>query len=121
VGRVPVAVVEQAAPVFAEQGGEMTRYIDGMKVVIIEDCRRELGSPATGQTATYVGKFDHETGQADEWGNPVFSLQDGTRIWGCECWWTPVENAGPLPEMQEDLEEHKAFLRAMFSDILEDQ
>ncbi len=91
----------------------------GQKVIVIEDCRP--GAIATGQTGTYKGEFDTTTGQdrnAEPWlGNPVIQLQDGSIIWGCECWWTPVESAGPLPEMQADLEEHKVFLRELMATI----
>lgn len=81
----------------------------GDKVTIIEDCRE--GHIATGQTATFEGYYDLETGadrNAEPWnGNPRMRLQDGSEIWGIECWWLPVEHAGPLPQMQEELEEHK--------------
>jgi len=88
-------------------------YQVGMKVIIVEDCRHDLGNPATGQTATYVGGDP-----SGLFGTPRFLLQDGSYIYGCECWWQRVEKAGPLPEMQEQLEQTKAVLRAAFEDIL---
>lgn len=84
----------------------------GDKVVIIEDCRaRHI---ATGQTGTFEGYYDLETEadrNAEPWaGNPRIRLQDGSVIWGIECWWCLVEQAGPLPQMQEELAEHKEMI-----------
>lgn len=98
----------------------MSRYEIGEHVLIIEDCRD--GGIATGQTGIYEGFFNTTTGQPDEFGgNPRIRLQDGSVIWGCECWWRPVRTAGPLPQEQAALEEHKAFLRDVFSAMAEDE
>lgn len=87
----------------------MTHYETGDQVLIIEDCRD--GHVATGQTGTYEGMHPHPDGG---WENPRIRLENGTAIWGCECWWTPIEKAMPLEEEQATLEVHKAFLRWLF-------
>jgi len=87
----------------------MSFRTENMKVVIIEDCRP--AGTAVGQTAVYEGDFSIEgIGQFI----PCFRLQDGSTIWGCECWWTRAENAGLLPKMQQALEEYKTHLRDVF-------
>ena len=93
----------------------MTDYAPGTKVVIIQDCRP--GGIATGQTGTYEGKFEVD----DVWPNPRIRLQDGSVIWGYECWWNPVAMSGPLPQMQEELEAHKARLRDVLIAGLEEE
>lgn len=75
----------------------------GMKVLIVEDCRDGF---ATGQTATYTGESPAGLGPT-----PAFLLQDGSTILGCECWWTPVVEAGPLEHEQDTLQEGKKRLR----------
>jgi len=92
----------------------MTECTPGTKVIIIEDCRD--GGIATGQTGTYEGRFEVE----DFWPNPRIRLQDGSVIWGYECWWHPVDQAGPLPQMQAELEKHKAWCRDLLIAGLED-
>ena len=49
--------------------------------------------------------------------NPCFELADGSRIWGHESWWTPVDEAPPLLIAQEALEGHKAILRGVIEVI----
>ncbi len=82
------------------------------RVRIIEDCRP--GGPATGQFATYLGKFDYETHEPDPTGNPRFLLDDGTEIWGCECWWSSEVGEGTtaLAAAQADLQVKKRELLA---------
>ena len=98
----------------------MDRFIIGEHVLIIDDCRD--GGTATGQTGVYEGCFDLDTGaQLDGYpGNPRIRLQDGTEIWGYQCWWRPIRNAGPLQDEQEALEIHKDLLRAAL-ELLEDR
>lgn len=36
--------------------------------------------------------------------NPRILLEDGSRIWGCECWWKTVESKIPDDKLQEVLE-----------------
>jgi hypothetical protein len=95
------------------------RFIIGEHVLIIDDCRD--GGIATGQIGIYEGYFDPETGtQVTDWpGNPRIRLQDGSVIWGYECWWTPVRVAGPLPDEQRALEAHKTIWRAAIA-LLDD-
>ena len=84
----------------------MSRYTIGNKVVIVKDCREE--EMATGQ----IGILEAGTYMPSlAWPNPRIRLQDGSVIWGCECWWASVENA---PQMQENLEKQKALLRGVF-------
>jgi len=91
---------------------------NGERVLIIEDCRE--GGIAAGQTGTYEGRFDFDTGQPDEFfGNPRIRLQDGSVIWGCQCWWRSVREAGPLPAEQVALEKHKVILREIIAMIEE--
>ena len=59
----------------------------GTRVLILKDCREE--ETATGELATYEGKFKHSEFAAN---NPRLRLDDGTVIWGIECWWTDWAN-----------------------------
>lgn len=46
--------------------------------------------------------------------NPRIRLEDGSIIWGAECWWKPLDKASPtLEEDKQELEEQKDFLRAI--------
>lgn len=72
----------------------LRRIRPGEVVVIVKDCRE--GEPATGQEATYEGRFFLDTekryvGPREHLFrvNPRFKLADGTHIWGIECWWVP--------------------------------
>ena len=94
----------------------MINYAPGTKVIIIQDCRD--GGIATGQTGTYEGRFNVEGSGIP---NPRIRLQDGSVIWGYECWWNPVAMSGPLPQMQEELEAHKARLRDVLIAELEEE
>ncbi len=68
-----------------------------MYVLVSQDCRDE--PTATNQVAKYEGRFDTLTGRryrgprADLRSNPRLLLQDGTYIWGLECFWIPVRDA----------------------------
>ena len=89
----------------------MSQCTIGERVLIVKDCRS--GGIATGQTGIYEGRHPRpESG----WENPRIRLQDGSVIWGCECWWTSVRSAGPLDQEQKLLEKHKAKLRAVIAD-----
>ena len=60
--------------------------------------------------------------EGDSWfptDNPRIRLEDGSVIWGDECWWRPAEDAPPLAEAQEDLEKHKTVLRYAFRALSE--
>lgn len=46
--------------------------------------------------------------------NPRIRLDDGTVIWGAECWWQPA-NESTLEEAQKELQSHKDFLRVFFA------
>lgn len=45
--------------------------------------------------------------------NPRIRLDDGSVIWGIECWWGPAENAPPLEKAQELVEIKKARYRSI--------
>ncbi len=72
----------------------MSRYPAGTRVRIVKDCRD--GAPAEGQDATCLGRFwllseKRYRGPRAHWeANPRFLLDDGSTIWGIECWWCPL-------------------------------
>ena len=78
----------------------------GTRVLIIADCRRE-GKDAAGQ----VGIYDGEEPFAGDLTTPRIRLPDGSFIYGCECWWTPADEAASLEEERENLREHVERLR----------
>jgi hypothetical protein len=43
--------------------------------------------------------------------NPRMTLPDGSKIWGCECWWEPIEQTKSLDSSQKELEELKSVMR----------
>jgi hypothetical protein len=43
--------------------------------------------------------------------NPLILLDDGTEIWGCECWWDMAEHVDDIARAQEELEELKQMMR----------
>lgn len=96
----------------------MSRYTIGERVLIVEDCRRDAQGIrqgiATGQTGIYEGRFDAPSGCFE---SPRIRLQDGSVIWGYQCWWNPVQTAGPLPQEQVKLEKTKEFLREVLADL----
>lgn len=73
------------------------RIRPGISVRIAKDCRE--GSPATGAVAIYEGLFNSSTGRrlkgsrAGEQGMPRLRLEDGSTLWGFECWWLPLTEA----------------------------
>jgi hypothetical protein len=77
-------------------------YQPGIRVIITMDCRQ--GSPATGQLGVYEGDFLYE----DSFENPRIRLDDGTCIWGCECWWEPY-NGQDLESSQRKLWAYLGF------------
>ena len=81
----------------------------GARVLIIEDCRE--GGIVTGQTGIYEGEFRVE---GLSFPNPRIRLQDGSVVWGCECWWKPVSEAGALIHEQKALREHKLIYRRLW-------
>lgn len=86
----------------------------GTRVRIIQDCRD--GSTATGQYGVYEGDFPIDIEGDDEpFMNPRIRLDDGSEIWGIECWWDEAKDAPPLDKAQSALEKHKEYLCAMLS------
>jgi hypothetical protein len=71
------------------------RFYPGMLVRIAKDCRPE--GAATGAEAVYEGLFDSKSGRRCKGprglGMPRLLLEDGSRIWGCECFWLPLKEA----------------------------
>jgi hypothetical protein len=73
------------------------RIRPGVYVRIAKDCRE--GEPATGAVGVYEGLFNSKTGQrykgsrAGEQGMPRIRLEDGSQIWGFECFWLPLKEA----------------------------
>jgi hypothetical protein len=54
--------------------------------------------------------------------NPRIHLDDGSVIWGVECWWKPMEYAAnKLEDDQKELETEKEFLRTVANAIVESQ
>jgi len=45
--------------------------------------------------------------------NPRIRLEDGSIVWGCECWWTEVEDGMTLETAKAQTEETKDFLRTL--------
>lgn len=65
----------------------------GTRVLIARDCRDE--NTATGQYGIYEGHFPYGD-DPEKFKNPRIRLEDGSVIWGIECWWIPVsEIMGP--------------------------
>lgn len=60
----------------------------GDKVRIATDCRDN--PTASGATAVFVGREDVE---GTDLTVPKFRLPDETIIYGCECWWLPLDEA----------------------------
>jgi len=54
-----------------------------------------------------------------EWKNPRIRLDDGSVIWGDECWWKPVE-AEPqdLDKAREEIEMFTSLYKAMVEDVV---
>lgn len=48
--------------------------------------------------------------------NPRIRLEDGSTIWGAECWWQPDENQ-ELPEAVACLARHKAMLQELAEEL----
>ena len=59
----------------------------GARILIVKDCRDDV---ATGEIAIYEGKFRYSDFAPH---NPRFRLDDGSKIWGIECWWIEESNA----------------------------
>lgn len=54
--------------------------------------------------------------------NPRIRLEDGSVIWGYECWWEPVKNEMlSLEESQKDLEGYKDVLRGVIEAMDEEE
>lgn len=73
----------------------------GTKVVIIDDCRPS--HRATGMKGVYEGEFMvqiEDNGGLVEFPNPRIRLEDGSVIYGIECWWKPVDDGYTLEESQ---------------------
>lgn len=90
------------------------RLEKGSKVMIIEDCREN--GEAAGKIATIEGYFE----VCEDFESPKMILEDGSVIWGYECWWQPAEEVEDLEQAQIALESVKAFYRAMV-DIVSEQ
>ena len=51
--------------------------------------------------------------------NPRIRLEDGSVIWGCECWWGPVVDGLTLEKAQEQTENTKIALAALIEALQE--
>lgn len=40
----------------------------------------------------HVGKEGEIVGEDPDWGSPLIRLDDGTELYGYECWWEPVSD-----------------------------
>lgn len=82
----------------------MSSMIPGVRVRILKDCRDNVPS-ADGQIGTFEGYFVYDDVTSTEplstierftkGGNPRIRLEDGSCIWGIECWWDEVEDKAP--------------------------
>lgn len=84
----------------------------GTKVVIIDDCRP--GHSATGKNGVYEGEFLVSIKDANglvEFPNPRFRLEDGSVIYGIECWWKPANDGFSLEESQRLLKQAQDWCR----------
>lgn len=52
--------------------------------------------------------------------NPRIRLDDGSIIWGCECWWGKADEGVTLEDAQEQTEEMKQLLRDVYEALAED-
>lgn len=88
----------------------------GDKVRIIEDCRD--GIPATGQEGIYEGRFPIPSNEDRYPDNPRIRLDDGSVIWGAECWWENVtDDMAPLEEAQERVEAYREKFAYVLDEI----
>jgi len=76
----------------------------GQRIYIIDDCRSDPVFSATGKYGTYEGleaKTDYACPSAK------IRLDDGTIIWGCECWWKTanLDQGEDLEDEQQKLHE----------------
>lgn len=88
-------------------------YQPEIKVRIVEDCRRENNK--TGQVGVLEGYFTSPGGLHH---NPRTRFEDGSVLWGCECWWELVENMPSLEESQVQLKQNRAKLREVIDDMM---
>jgi hypothetical protein len=52
--------------------------------------------------------------------NPRIRLEDGSVIWGAECWWGTADDAPPLAEAQARTEKLKTAISSVMKAIIED-
>ena len=67
----------------------------GERILIVGDCREELTATATGEIAIYEGHFHYSDFAPN---NPRFRLDDGSKIWGIECWWIKESETRDMEE-----------------------
>lgn len=105
--------------------GRKRRFYPGMLVLIDRDCRDN--PTASGQLAIYEGRFWLHNGRRYRGPkehllsvNPRFILKDGSRIWGCQCWWIPARESEKAQELlrTEQAQEMDAFVQEL-QDIAE--
>jgi hypothetical protein len=94
----------------------------GTPCVILLDLRE--GEPdRTGQTASFEGFFDFETGELRRAGTGIPRLRLGEeRLWGFECWWRLDPQRGGLTDADRaELEDSKRLLRGLMRDARRSQ
>ena len=91
-------------------------------VVILLDCRE--GEPdRTGQSASFEGFFDFETGELRRAGTGIPRLRVAEeRLWGFECWWRlDPQRSGLSDSDRTEIEESKRMLRGLMRDAKRSQ
>jgi len=54
-----------------------------------------------------VGQLAEIMMEVPEYTNPCIKLDDGKIIWGCECWWGPLDDNGIQRELEAFTETRK--------------
>jgi hypothetical protein len=76
----------------------------GDRVFVVLDCRDQ--PTATEQYATYQGRCWIHNGRRYRGPrehlfevNPLLTLDDGSKLWGYQCWWVPLDHVKELERL----------------------
>ena len=90
----------------------------GRRVKIIQDCRGIPAMDATGKEATYEGNCFIRNGKRYRGCrmfpfdvNPKFKLDDGSIIWGYECYWMPLGDALEIEKKLAQVSDQEADIK----------
>lgn len=107
-------------------------YSKPFPVKIIRDCRQGTDS-ANGLSGICLGEYRYpDTAKKmpdDKYSisprerinyNPLFLLDNGSYIWGMECWWTFAQDARTQEELQEQVERNIEGIRKTLERVVKD-